>query len=182
MQPGNTKLTEPQVALAEALRRRMEARGIRDMSALSLRAGLGRSFIRDVLVGRSANPGIWSLEKVCSELKCTLVQLLVEAGFDKGGSALLDEKLRNARFKALCWACWEDDLDAAAKELKVQAAVLKALSAGEVLAGPALIERALEVTGAPAHWISEGRLAGVPPDMAARLGSYDLALVHFDDE
>jgi hypothetical protein len=180
MQAGNDdKLTEQQAALADALRRRMWARGIRDMSALSIRAGLGRSFVRDVLVGRSANPGIYSLEKVCAELKCTLVELLIEAGFGRGRS-LLDEKLRTARFRALTWACWGDNLEDASKHLQVPSSVLKALASGEVLAGPAIIERALAVTGAPVHWILEGRLEGVPPDMAARLGSFDLSLVHFD--
>jgi hypothetical protein len=180
MQAGNDeKLTEQQVALADALRKRMESRGVRDMSALSVRAGLGRSFIRDVLVGRSSNPGIYSLEKVCAELRCTLVELLIDAGFGRGGP-LLDEKMRTARFRALCWACWGDSLEEASKHLKVQAAILKAIAAGEAFAGPSLIERALKVTGAPAQWISEGRLEGMPPDMAARLGSYDLSLVRFD--
>jgi transcriptional regulator with XRE-family HTH domain len=180
MQVGNgEKLTEQQAALADALRKRMEARGIRDMSALSVRAGLGRSFIRDVLVGRSSNPGIYSLEKVCAELRCTLVELLIEAGFGRGGP-LQDEKLRTARLRALCWACWGDSLEDASNHLKVPTALLEAMAAGETVAGPALIERALKVTGAPAQWISEGRLEGMPPDMAARLGSYDLSLVRFD--
>jgi hypothetical protein len=84
-------------------------------------------FIRDVLVGRSSNPGIYSLEKVCAELKCTLVQLLVEAGFGRGGP-LLDEKLRTARFKACAGLVGAIDLEDAAKDLKVPAAVLEALA------------------------------------------------------
>jgi len=62
-------------AIVENIRARLQASG-RSAARVSERAGLGRSFLSDLIAGRSTDPGLHKIELIAEELGCKLVDLL----------------------------------------------------------------------------------------------------------
>ena len=75
------------VSLVSALRRRLETVGMSAAQA-SLRSGLGRSVVADILSGKSANPGISTLAKIAAALGIGVADLLAAAGAPEMGGGL----------------------------------------------------------------------------------------------
>lgn len=72
--------------LKAQLRERMKARGI-TAKRLSLAAGRGETYVRDLLQSRSHNPTIEGLQRLADVLGCTVAQLTGEAGSGFGEGA-----------------------------------------------------------------------------------------------
>ncbi|AQT05303.1 helix-turn-helix domain-containing protein [Acetobacter persici] len=66
-------------SVARELERRMALLGL-TQKALSRNAGVGDTYVRDILKGKSRNPGGEKLERVASILGCTARDLLFPAG------------------------------------------------------------------------------------------------------
>lgn len=64
--------------LRAQLRERMKARGI-NAKRLSLAAGRGMTYVRDLLQGRTQNPTLEGLQRLAEELGCTVAELTGEA-------------------------------------------------------------------------------------------------------
>lgn len=60
------------------LRERMKARGI-NAKRLSLAAGRGQTYVRDLLQGRSHNPTLEGLQRMAEVLGCTVAEMTGEA-------------------------------------------------------------------------------------------------------
>jgi transcriptional regulator with XRE-family HTH domain len=61
--------------LIERLGRVIQARG-ENYKSVSIRAKLGETAVRDILVGRVKNPGIYTLEKIANALDTTISQVM----------------------------------------------------------------------------------------------------------
>jgi transcriptional regulator with XRE-family HTH domain len=74
--------------LQAQLRERMKARGI-TAKRLSLAAGRGETYVRDLLQGRTHNPTIEGLQRLAEVLGCTVAELTGEAaiGFSEAPHA-----------------------------------------------------------------------------------------------
>jgi transcriptional regulator with XRE-family HTH domain len=66
------EITSP---IAEAIRRRMEKRGL-TRKALSLKAGLAEGYVRDILAGKSKNPRSEHLALLATALNCPVTELI----------------------------------------------------------------------------------------------------------
>jgi phosphopantothenoylcysteine decarboxylase/phosphopantothenate--cysteine ligase len=66
---------DPLAALKAGIRAQIAARGTTP-AAVSLKAGLGKDVVRDILSGKSANPGIASLLALAAALDCDLSDLV----------------------------------------------------------------------------------------------------------
>ncbi len=75
--------------VAERIQARMEELG-KNPSSVALEAGLGRSSVRDILLGRVAHPRIDTLKKIAAPLKCTVDYLTGES--DKPDGVSLERK------------------------------------------------------------------------------------------
>ena len=74
----------------EELRRRMKEAGLNQLR-LARAAGLNDTYVRDVLSGRSKNPGIEGLQRLAAALNCEITDLT------QGGDAELDKSQTNHR-------------------------------------------------------------------------------------
>ena len=72
---------EEQGSIAQNLRLRMEAKDL-GPKALSLKAGLNETYVRDILKGRSLNPRQGHLQKLAAALECHVSDLTGEAVSD----------------------------------------------------------------------------------------------------
>jgi transcriptional regulator with XRE-family HTH domain len=164
--------------LSRALHRLMRETGKVNMKRLSNDAGLGDSFVRDILTGKSKNPEASSLVKLAEALGCTVEALLSPDQPSVKKKARTEWELRAARFRAARWACWGDDMKEAASALKVSVSVLQDIEVGEMSqVGPAVLRTLEERTGIPTHWVETGSMEGMPLRAAARIGHFDISLV-----
>lgn len=74
--------------LRAQLRERLKARGM-TAKRLSIAAGRGETYVRDLLQGRTHNPTIDGLRRLAEVLGCSVAELTGEAaaGFSEGGQA-----------------------------------------------------------------------------------------------
>ena len=159
--------------IADEIKRRMGSAGL-NMRQLSLKAGLGPSYVRDVLTGRTPNPKSSELAKIANALGCTLRELeapLLSIGPDRDLGELMA-----ARFKAARWACWED-ASHAAKWLQIDPLELAEIESGAQPITDEILRHFSTLTGCPLVWFQSGSMAGMPPEMAARIGYYDPTLL-----
>jgi len=172
--------------LADAVRQQMAAVGKTNMKALSLEAGLGSTFVRDVLEGRSTNPRVDSLLKLAQVLDCNLEDLLAtepSSGNEAEVKRSTESELRAARFTAARWACFGDNKAEAASVLGIHPIVLDSIEAGQVTPTDDLLTRLFERTGCPPEWVTSGRITRrMHPVIAARIGAYDLSLMADDPD
>ena len=93
-----------------------------------------------------------------------------------GGEPILSNN-RGNRLKAARWACWEEP-EVAAKTMRIDLRDLLAVEAGADAEIPAvLLNRFCLVTGTPLRWIEAGEMAGMDPEMSARIGMFAPELV-----
>jgi len=80
--------------IARNVRKRMDAKGI-GPKALSLKAGLNETYVRDILKGRSRNPRQAHLQNLALALECRVSDLTGEIGAARTDSAQADEVKRD---------------------------------------------------------------------------------------
>jgi DNA-binding Xre family transcriptional regulator len=71
LRSGHEKLNGAGKTIAERIEDRLRALG-KNASSVALEAGLGRSSVRDILVGKVTSPRLDTLEKLAEPLKCDL--------------------------------------------------------------------------------------------------------------
>lgn len=81
------------------------------------------------------------------------------------------------RFAAGRWAYWDDELDTAAHDLKVEQLTIERVETGVDEPTQGLLLRFHMISGIPMSWFLEGRLDGVPSLLAGRIGFRDPDLV-----
>jgi transcriptional regulator with XRE-family HTH domain len=72
---GERPMDDPLASVKAGIRAQIAARGTTP-AAVSLKAGLGKDVVRDILSGKSANPGIASLLALAAALDCDLSDLV----------------------------------------------------------------------------------------------------------
>lgn len=156
--------------LAEVVGRLIAERGT-TMKAASLAAGLGATYARDLIEGRAKNPKQNQLAALLKALGHEMPNLYEppkvaepDAGQKSGA-----EKDVAARFRAARWACWVDS-NYVAGLLGLSEADLLSYEIGEKELPRDVLVRFSGETGCPLHWFLEGRMDGMPPVMAARVG------------
>lgn len=167
--------------IVREIERRRASLGLRPRT-LSIRAGLGPTYIRDLVEGRVREPGLTALKQIASVLGTTSAELV-------RASKLLpdtpDERrtLRAARFAAVVWALFGDNRARAASKLKMPLARLQALATGVDPITDEFLSWFEKATGCPTEWIVEGSVERMPPKMAVRVALADPSLLpDWDDE
>ena len=145
----------------QAIERRITAIGT-NPKAVGLLAGLGETYVRDLLKGRSRNPTASRLEKVYAVLDT------LEAGRSPSFPSEVPDRVR--RYAYAIYGCFGQNYRKAGRCLKLKAAQVKAIEQGEEPLTDELLILFHHRAGIPLWWFSEGRWTGIPPEIAGRMG------------
>lgn len=153
--------------IAEDLARRIRAAST-TQKRVALDAGLNETYIRDILEGRSKNPGHERLGKVYAALD--RIEKRLSIGREKS-------VLPHRRFKAARWGWYGDNQPRAADQLGIDVEGLVALESGDQEVPDAVLMRFNEISGIPLWWFAEGRWDGIESELAGRIGAFDPDLI-----
>jgi transcriptional regulator with XRE-family HTH domain len=94
--------------IADEIRRRMRLLGL-SAERLSLAAGLNKTYVRDIVTGRSGSPRLDNLAKVAAALSCSLDELTGQDPPRREGQAQTDKELLRQAYAVATRITAEDD-------------------------------------------------------------------------
>jgi transcriptional regulator with XRE-family HTH domain len=152
-----------------------------NMRGLSRAAGLGPTYVRDLLTpGRKNNPKLGEIYRLADALGCTVTELMSPILRKKPQRT--PQQLRAARFRAARWAVWGDDVGLAARWLEIEPDRLRRIERAEEPLPDDILRNFCLLTSCPLAWVEAGQMEGMPDRMLARAVYSDPTLVPDPDQ
>lgn len=163
------------MTFADRLSRIMREKKV-NQTELSRGLGVSSQAVNQWITG-TTQPGMKRLLQIAAALEVSISDLVDDTAKNAPASRPLsaEEKLV-LRFKAARWACYEH-IDEAAEALDISLLDLSAYEAGMSPIPDDVLIRFCGFTGVPLRWMRGGTMAGMPPEIASRIGFFDPRLL-----